>query len=536
MRDEDREAQLLSRRAFLRRAAGLATAPAVLSLLAACGEAPAAQAPATSAPAAPATAAPAATSAATTAATSAPAATAAASGAADSAAAAVEAAQQYSGSTINVVWEAALQAQDPLNFSGPEWERLTGIKVNVVEKPFTELFSSQIAEHVAGSGAFDVLSVSPQWLSDFVGQGVLEPLDPFIDQHMNKADLEDYHPLYRDLMNYGGSVYGLFDDGDTILLYYRTDLFGDAANQSEFKARFGYDLAAPKTWQEYDDIQTFFTEKGAGSYYGGASQRAPGQVYGWFMEEYRTNGGKFFDANTMDALLNGDAGVKTLERMVASNKNMPPGVETWGFIEVLTAWMGGQLAMIGGTWPPIGRWSEKYGADTKQLEFVPESQVAGNVGYAVMPGGHSLHNGGFMLSVAATSQNKEAAYLFCQWANSPSTSLERCMLPYALRDPFRLTHYSSEQYQALWPNAPQYLETLQAAADGAYLDLIMPGAAEYNDAVDKAVTAAQAGTPAKQALDEAKVAWDAITDRIGRDSQKAAYAEWTKLRGAYQGM
>ena len=53
--------------------------------------------------------------------------------AADSAAArAVEAAKKYSGKTITIVWEAGLQSLDPLNFSGPMWEKLTGIKVKVI--------------------------------------------------------------------------------------------------------------------------------------------------------------------------------------------------------------------------------------------------------------------------------------------------------------------------------------------------------------------------------------------------------------------
>jgi multiple sugar transport system substrate-binding protein len=32
---------------------------------------------------------------------------------------AVEAAKQYAGTTLNITWEAGLQALDPLNFSGP---------------------------------------------------------------------------------------------------------------------------------------------------------------------------------------------------------------------------------------------------------------------------------------------------------------------------------------------------------------------------------------------------------------------------------
>ena len=161
---------------------------------------------------------------------------------------------------------------------------------------------------------------------------------------------------------------------------------------------------------------------------------------------------------------------------------MPPGIETWGFVEVLTAWMAGQLAMIGGTWPPIGRWSE--GTTAEQLNWVPETQVAGKVGYSVMPMGHSLHNAGFSLGVSTESKNKEAAYLFIQWMTSPTISLERVMLPYALRDPYRLSHFASEEYRARWANAGDYLDTLKAAADGALLDIIMPGSSEYHTALD----------------------------------------------------
>lgn len=449
----------------------------------------------------------------------------------DSAAAAVEAAKQFSGTTLNVVWEDALQLEDPKNYSGPKFEELTGVKINPVGKPFTELYQSQVAEHIGATGAYDVLTISPPWMADFVGQGMLEPLQPFMDQYGNPADLEDYHPLYRGLMDFDGQIYSVFDDGDVIILYYRTDLFEDQANKDAFKAAKGFDLAAPTDWDQYDAIQAFFTEQGGGQSWGGASQRAPGQVYGWFSEEFRNRGGRFFDDATLDGTLSSEAGATTLNAMLERNKTMPPGVETWGFVEVLTAWMSGQLAMIGGTWPPIGRWSE--GTTAEQLNWVPETTVAGKVGYSIMPMGHSLHNGGFNLGVSADSKNKEAAYLFIQWATSPSISLERVMLPYALRDPYRLSHYASEEYRGRWATAGVYLDTLKAAADTALLDIIMPGSAEYHNAIDQAVTAAQGGTDVAEALSTGDAAFDAITDRIGRDAQKEAYAKYLAMKGSY---
>jgi multiple sugar transport system substrate-binding protein len=451
----------------------------------------------------------------------------------NSADAAVAAAQQYKGTEITIISESALQAEDPKVYSGPLWEELTGIKLTTIEKPFDEIFPTMVQEHVAGTGGIDILQVVPLWMADCVNQGMVEPLQPFIDQYMNKADLDDIHPTYRDLMNYGGQVYGLFDDGDTLIGYYRADWFEDQTNIDEYKAKTGKDLGPPATWEDYDSIQQFFTEKGAGQYWGGASQRMPSQSNHWFSQEFRVRGGKFFDPETMTPTLDSQAGIDTITRMLASNESMPEGVETWDFVKTMTAWLQGQLAMVGCTWPPYGRFSEDYGKGTKQMEWVPPSTISGNVKYFVMPGGYSQMASGFLLSVSSDSKNKEAAYLFSQWANSPTVSLQRCLLPYSLRDPYRISHYESEEYRSKWPNAGLYLDTLRASADKCLLDLILPGAHDFEVAMDQIWGAAQGGTAADQALKDGNRAFADIVERGGMDEMKAAYAEYIKLKGAY---
>ncbi len=449
-------------------------------------------------------------------------------GAASSAERAVQEAKKYAGTTINVVWESGLQPQDPLTFA-PKWEQLTGVKVNIVEMAYTDLYSKQLQDHMTGGGAYDVITLSPDWLIDFVNAGVIEPLNPYMDKYLNKADLQDYAPVYgaEGYGRMGDTWYGFPDDGDIFILYYRKDLFDDEKNKAEFKAKYGYDLVPPKTWKEFDEIGTFFTGKYAPDLYGAAYQHAVGQAFEWFTGPFSGAGGQFFDPATMKPGINSDAGVQTLTDMVNQLKFMPPGVETWDFTGVLSAWMDGKLAMAI-TWPPIGRWSEGIGAATKQLNWVPPTKVAGKVGYAPMPGGRPTLAGGFLLSVSADSKNKDAAYLFAQWMNSPDISLQRVMLPFALRDPFRISHYTSPLYASMWPAAPDYLKTLQEAAMMGQHDLGIPGAREYAEAVDQAVTAAYAGTDPKAALDEAAKKWDEITDRLGRDKQKEAYATWLK--------
>ena len=366
----------------------------------------------------------------------------------DSAEAAVAAAQQYSGVTLNYLSESALMAEGPKNFSGPKWQELTGITVNVVEKPFPELFPTMVQEHIAATGGLDVLDVVPAWMADMVGQGIVEPLDPFIEKYMNPADLDDFHPVYRDLMNYGGNIYGLFDDGDTFLLYYRTDLFEDPANQEAFAASHDWALAPPTTWEEYDAVQAFFTEQGTAST-GAASASAsrPRSINGGWSSSAPAAANSSTKRRWTRRSIRRPASIRqrgcwhrTRRCRQASKSLISPGV--------LKIWLEGKVAMVGGTWPPFGRFSEGYGAETVQMEWVPPSAVVGKVGYAVLPDGYSSLASAFMLSVSSDSRNKDAAYLFAQWMNSPTISLERVMLPYTLRDPFRLSHYESEAYRA----------------------------------------------------------------------------------------
>ena len=153
---------------------------------------------------------------------------------------AVAAAKSYAGSEITIVWEAGLQSLDPLNFSGPKWEELTGIKVKVIEVPTAEMFTKILQEHRAGTGAYDALNVVPTWMADLVRAGALENLDPYVDKYGFREELQNIAPTYRDnQMTVDGKIYGFPDDGDLFILYYRKDLFEDPANKQDFKAKYG---------------------------------------------------------------------------------------------------------------------------------------------------------------------------------------------------------------------------------------------------------------------------------------------------------
>ncbi|MGE3830599.1 MAG: extracellular solute-binding protein [Parvibaculaceae bacterium] len=444
---------------------------------------------------------------------------------------AVEAAKQFSGVTINMTYEAGLQALDPRNFSGPLWEQLTGIKSNVVELSNPDQYSKAVAEHIAGSGAYDVLDISPAWTPSLADGGVIAPLDDYIAKYMNKADLDDYHPLYKALPTYKGKIWGFFDDGDMFALYYRKDIFTDPKLMEAYQAKFGKALAPPTTWEDYAQIAQFITDNLAPNVYGAGHFRkagSPGNQFD-FLQQYRANGGKMFD-DGMKAQLASPAGIKTLENMIAANKASIPGNNELDAVSLWAAFLTGKVAMIY-SWPPSGRMAAGYSQSDKAINFVPQSQIAGKVGYAVVPG-NPEHATGYNKALSADSPNMEAAYLFMQWATSPPVSLARCMLPYALRDPYRLSHFKSDLYGALWPDAKAYLTNLNNSANVGLLDPIMPGAQDYFLSLDRMCTAVWAGADPKASLETAAAEWDQTTERLGVDAQKGFYTEFLKLPGA----
>jgi multiple sugar transport system substrate-binding protein len=447
---------------------------------------------------------------------------------------AVQAAKKYAGATLSMTYESGLQALEPKNFSGPLWQQLTGIGYSVIELPHPDQYSKPIAEHIANSHAYDIVDIEPAWIPSLANGGVILPIDDFVDKHMSKADLEDFHPLYKFLPTYKGKRWGVFDDGDVLALYYRRDIIGDPKLARAYRAKYNQPLRVPQTWDEYSQVAQFITDQLAPKVYGTANFRkagSPGNQFA-FLQEYRANGGVFFSPDTMKAQLDSPAGVRTLEQMIAQNKASVPGGNDLDAVAQWVAWLQGKVAMIF-SWPPTGRMSENYSQRSKAINFVPTSQIVGKVGYAVMPGGHGEMASGYVKALAAGSKNPEAAYLFIQWVNSPPVSLVRVMLPYTLRDPFRLSHYRSPLYRALWPAAKDYLVNLNNAANVAVVDMIMPGWQDYALSVDRMCTAVWAGQDPKSALARAASEWDTTTRKLGVGAQRDAYQQFLKLPGSY---
>lgn len=440
---------------------------------------------------------------------------------------AVQAAKQYAGQTVSLTYEAGLQAANPIGVQ-KMWEEATGVKLEVIQLPNSDLYTKAINSHISGGQVADVMLTQPNWVPDFINSGLaLDDLSPYINKYANPEDLAQLPESYKPLVVYNDKQVGLLTDGDVQILYYRKDWFDDANNKANFKKEYGYDLAPPKTWLQLDQIAKFFTDQGQGKYFGFTIQNAPGQVYEFFNQTFGGLGGQYFDPETMKPLINGPIAVQALENMVYLSNLMPPGGAKYDFVQAMTPFLAGNAAMMY-SWAPIGKFVGGMAKGQEALQFVPESKVVGKVGFTTPPG-TSNFSAGFELMINATSKNKDLAYLFAQWYTSPEIHKIWISFPTSLGKPTYTNEFTDKDIANLFPDANEWALAIQEAVDNnPHPDLIIPGSNDYHIAVDQAVTSALAGADPQAALDTAAKKWEEITNRLGLEQQKKAYQNFVK--------
>lgn len=155
------------------------------------------------------------------------------------------------GGALTVLCEAGGQAE--LTPVANAFTNETGTKITFVALPYDGLYNRFNTELSAGAPSFDVAVMDAIWLPTFAGK--LTPLDDMFTTAV-KAD------LFPSLLAEGqikGKYVGMPVWANAEVLFYRIDLFQDPKEQADFKAKHGYELAAPTTWQQFNDVAQFFT-------------------------------------------------------------------------------------------------------------------------------------------------------------------------------------------------------------------------------------------------------------------------------------
>lgn len=440
---------------------------------------------------------------------------------------------QVSGETITVFLHAG-PFEVGHNLFKDRFESETGIKVNVVAAAPEAIFERTMTEFTGRTAAFDVVQFIPAWLSDF--SRFLEPMEGLATKNGLDFKLDDIAPPFRDAyMKWDGVWYGVTWDGDVHIAHYYRPAFENTELQKQFMDRYGYELKPPEDWKQYVDVAKFFTDVdwvGDGQKrYGSAEYLKRGRMYWWYFTRFASMGLPYFDAD-LKPMITHEAAVAAAQNMLDALPGQPPGALNYSYVEVLQAMAQQQVAYLPMQWTSA----------SKAFEDPKQSKVVGKIGYALVPGqrmGDKVNHrpllaGGWELAVPRDSKHKDAAATYIWWYTKPEISLPLVMNPETGMDPYRISHFQSEEFAKAWPAAGEYLKAINDNIAVAYPDLLIPGAAEYNDVIDLELTDMLAGSKKPQeALENAARKWEEITERLGREGQlKYWTAQYNQMKAS----
>lgn len=153
----------------------------------------------------------------------------------------------------------------------------------------------------------------------------------------------------------------------------------------------------------------------------------------------RSMGGNYFAEDGVTPTLNSEAAIRATEWFGDIMKNYaPPGVIGFNWTEATSLFAQGNAAM-----------SYDGSNFVVQFEDPQKSKVVGKVGYMLLPpdgvtGNQDRNNGMVGLSISYGSRNKEASWLFIQWATGPDMTLRTQLSGLST---LRASIYESEEYK-----------------------------------------------------------------------------------------
>jgi multiple sugar transport system substrate-binding protein len=458
------------------------------------------------------------------------------------------AAGPFDGVTVNIMTQTGA-IQEPLQRRAPDFEKLTGAKINIIAVPFSDLYQKVLTDWASGTNSVDAAVFAPQWMVDYVAGGYLEDLTDRVAK--DKAiQWNDIAPFFRDFSSsYGGKTYLIPMDGDFHMLYYRTDVFDKAG------------LKPPTTWDEYlaDAKKLNGMEVDGQKIFGSCiAKKRNAQSY-WFVTDIAgsmiqskgTNQGTFFDTRDMKPLINNEAFRKALEFLKASTQYGPPNELNMDVSDTRPLFVSGKCA-LNLDWGDVG-----------VLAIDPKtSKVIDKTGSVITPGAKEVLNwdtgkleactketcpnaidgvnhapyaafGGWSggINAKADPKVKDAAYAFFSYMSQPAQSSVDVTIGATGFNPYRVSHMT---YNDVWKNSgmskvagDSYLGAIGASLNSPnmILDLRIPQNQKYQQVVlDEAISRFLSGEIDEEATVKAvEDGWNDLNSQIGKDDQLKFY-------------
>ncbi len=355
-----------------------------------------------------------------------------------------QAAAPYAGVTIKGISESTPPSNYARDVLGPQFEKVTGIKVEFETTSWDQMYSKAIQDMQAGSGIYDFVYIEQDIIYSYLAQDYLVDLTQMLKDNPDLAAADFSFDNFTTFINYfknaDGDVFGVPMEAFIKVYLYRKDLFEDPAIQAQFQEKYGYPLAPATNFDQYRDNAEFFTEYGkannmdlwgttvqgntghSSSFYEFFETIAPAWgVWNWgiTMDTYKAtvaNGGQ----------MNSDTAKQALDFWVSMLEYAPPEATQSTWDEVAASFAAGRAAQ---------GWV--YGENAAWIATNAEkSKVVGNVGVALPPTapgvmeaaeagkGYIGYYDGGAFGIPHSSKNKEATLLWLQFIGQPSVQAD----------------------------------------------------------------------------------------------------------------
>lgn len=323
---------------------------------------------------------------------------------------------------LTILW-AQWDPADYLQQLCKEYEKATGVKVNVVQEPWSSYADRYFTAMAAKGTEWDMVVGDSQWLGTTVTAGQYVDLTKFmVDNKLVQTVTPATLKYYGEYPAGSKKYYAYPTEGDALGYAYRKDLFDDPAEKAAFKAKYGYNLAVPKTYKQFYDVAEFFTrpEKGL---YGCAvyTQKDYDAITMGFQATLFSYGADWADEkNRVIGVVNSARAVEAVKMYHDLYQNFsPPGLSNAFFPEMNDAFTSGKAAMI-----------------FNYFAFLPALANKGTnpdyydkVGFFVNPAGPYGHRfaslGGQGMSIIAyiSKERQAAALAFIKWFAEDKTQM-----------------------------------------------------------------------------------------------------------------
>ena len=275
----------------------------------------------------------------------------------------------------------------------PEFEKETGIKVEL-EKYYDDQLTQKITvEFAAGGNNMDVFMMRPlQEAKMFARNKWCEDLLPWAEKTPG-YDMDDYTPASIQSTRIDGYQTCIPVMAECHMLYYRKDLYEEKG------------LKVPETFEELEANAKALTDRAAGKF-GFTSRGQRNALVTQFSTYLYSFGGDFFDAKADKALVDTPefkAATEYYGRMLKDYA--PPGVLNMGWMQAMANFQQGTTAM--------------YADASTQMPMLldpKQSPFAEVTGFAMMPAGPAGRRiydiTPWAIAMSATGSKKEAAWKF----------------------------------------------------------------------------------------------------------------------------